>query len=99
MVIHNLVCDLLQTTEISSSAVDVKRERPDDQIYFVICNSCHWCATYFGIDVLLSSPIGCHGCSLHDTELIPIEIDASFRIEHNPVRGTELGFYKKSISQ
>ena len=39
------------------------------------------------------------GCSLHDTELIPIEIDASFRIEYNPVRGTEIEFYKKSISQ
>ena len=99
MVIHNLVYDLLQTTKISSNAVDVKRERPNDQIYFVICNSCHWCATYFGIDVSLSSPIGCHGCSLQNTELIPIEIDESFRIECNPVRGTEIEFYKKSISQ
>lgn len=94
MVIHNLVCGLLQTTKISSNAVDVKRERPNDQIYFVICNSCHWYATYFGFDVSLSSPIGCHDCSLHNTELIPIGIDESFRIEYNLVRGMEIEFYK-----
>jgi hypothetical protein len=81
MVRRNLVYDLLQTTKISSSAVDVKREKRTDQIYFVICNSCHWCATYFGIDASLSPLIACHGCSLHNTELIPIEIDESFRIE------------------
>lgn len=60
----------------------------------MICNSCRWCATYFGIDVTLSSPIACHGCSLHNTELIPIETDESFRIEYNPIRGTEIEFYK-----
>ncbi len=34
-----------------------------------------------------------------NTELISIEIDESFRIEYNPARGTEIEFYKKSISQ
>ena len=92
MIRLNLIYDLLQTTKISSGTVDVKREKHTDQIYFVICNSCYWCATYFGIDVSLSSPLVCHGCGLHNTELMPISTDESFRIEYSPKRGMELEF-------
>ena len=60
----------------------------------MICNSCYWCATYFGIDVSLSSPPVCHGCGLHNTELMPISMDESFRIEYSPKRGMELEFYR-----
>jgi hypothetical protein len=90
----NLMYDLLQTTKISSGTVDVKREKCTDQIYFVICNSCCWCATYFGIDVSLSSPLVCHGCGLHNIELMPISTDESFRIKYSPKRGMELEFYR-----
>ena len=94
MVRLNLIYDLLQTTKISSSIADVEREKHTDQIYLVICNSCHWCATYFGIDISLSSPLVCHGCGLHNTELMPISTDESFRIEYSPKRGMELEFYR-----
>ena len=94
MVRLNLIYDLLQTTKISSGTVDGKREKYTDQIYFVICNSCYWCATYFGIDISLSSPLVCHGCGLHNTELMPISTDESFRIEYSPKRGMELEFYR-----
>ena len=40
-----------------------ENKKHSDQIHFVICNSCRWCATYFGINVTLKSPIACHGCS------------------------------------
>ena len=94
----NLVYDLLQTTKISSSStVDVKREKRTNQIYFVICNSCYWCASYFGDDVLSSSsssPLACHACDSNNTELMPISTDESFRIEYNPTRGMEIEFYK-----
>jgi hypothetical protein len=92
MVRLNLIYDLLQTTKNSSGTVDVNREKRTDQIYFVICNSCYWCATYFGIDVSLSSPLVCHGGGLHNTELMPISTDESFRIEYSPKRGMELEF-------
>jgi hypothetical protein len=75
MVRLNIIYDLLQTTKNSSGTVDVKREKHTDRIYFMICNSCYWCATYFGIDVSLSSPLVCHGCGLHNTELMPISTD------------------------
>jgi uncharacterized protein (UPF0276 family) len=101
MVKLNLVYDLLQTTKISSSSstVDVERKKHTDQIYFVICNSCYWCATYFRFDPSLSSsssssPLACHGCSLRNTELIPISTDESFRIKYNPTRGIEVEFYR-----
>ena len=84
MVRLNLVYDLLQTAKISSSTEDTKRKKHSDQICFVICNSCYWCATYFGIDVSLSSPLVCHGCGLHNIELMPISTDESFRIKYSP---------------
>ena len=96
MIRLNLVYDLLQTTKISSSSTaDVKREKRTNQIYFVICNSCYWCATYFGNDVLLSSlPLECHICNSHNTELMPIMTDKSFRIEYSQTRDIEIGFYR-----
>jgi hypothetical protein len=94
MVRLNLVYDLLQTAKISSGTVDTKREKHSDQICFVICNSCYWCATYFGIDVSLLFPLACHACGLHNTEFMPISTDESFRIEYSPKRGMELEFYR-----
>ena len=60
----------------------------------MICNSCYWCATYFGIGVSLSSSLVCHGCGLHNTELMSISTDESFRIEYSQKRGMELEFYR-----
>ena len=94
MVRLKIIYDLLQTTKNSSGTVDVKREKHTDRIYFMICNSCYWCATYYGIDVSLSSPLACHACGLHNTELMPISTDESFRIEYNPTRGMQIKFYR-----
>ncbi len=74
--------------------------QPIDKIYFVICNSCYWCATYFGIDNLeslsesSSHVLDCHVCNSHNTELMPISTDESFRIEYSLTRGMEIEFYK-----
>jgi hypothetical protein len=74
--------------------------QPIDKIYFVICNSCYWCATYFGIDDLeslsgsASHVLNCPICNSHNTELMPIATDESFRIEYSLTRGMEIEFYK-----
>jgi len=74
--------------------------QPIDKIYFVICNSCYWCASYFGIDDLeslsasSSHVLDCHVCNSHNTELMPISTDESFRIEYSLTRGMEIEFYK-----
>ena len=72
------------------------------KIYFVICNSCYWCASYFGIDDLeslsgsSSHVLDCPICNSHNTELMPITNDESFRIEYSLTRGMELEFYKSN---
>ena len=83
-----------QTSKISSSILDIKANKRTSPISFVICNSCYWCATYFGIDASSSSLLVCHGCNSHDTELLPISTDESFRIKYDPIRSIEMEFYR-----
>ena len=97
----NIVYDLLQTTKISSNIVeDNEILQPIDKIYFVICNSCYWCASYFGIDDLeslstsSSHVLDCHICNSHNTELMPISSGESFKIEYSQTKGMEMEFYR-----
>jgi hypothetical protein len=107
----NLAYDLLQKTKLASNTANSERQyladhrsnkilRHSNQNYFVICNSCYWCASYFGIDDLeslsasSSHVLDCHVCNSHNTELMPISADETFRIEHSLTRGMELEFYK-----
>jgi hypothetical protein len=108
-VISNIEYDLLlQKTKLSSNNIkagfgsEPKESksilRPTNHIYFVICNSCYWCASYFSIDDLESSSqvLRCHLCNSHNTELIPISSNESFRIEYNVTRGMEMEFYRNN---
>jgi hypothetical protein len=86
--------DLLQTTEISSNIIeDNEILQPIDKIYFVICNLCYWCASYFGLDDLeslsgsSSHVLDCPIYNSHNTELMPISNDESFRIEYSLTNG------------
>ena len=103
MVSLNIVYDLLQKTKLSSATIGMERAgnttlQPIDKIYFVICNSCYWCASYFGIDDLeslsgsSSHVLDCPICNSHNTELIPISTDESFRIEYSATIGMEIEF-------
>jgi len=100
----NIVYDLpLKKIELPPNTIENNKIlQPIDKIYFVICNSCYWCASYFGIDDLeslsgsSSHALDCHVCNSHNTELIPISTDESFRIESSLTRGMELEFYKSN---
>jgi hypothetical protein len=94
---HNIAYDLrLKKAKLENNEI----LQPIDKIYFVICNSCYWCASYFGIDDLeslsasSSHVLDCPICNSHNTELIPISTDESFRIEYSLTRGMEIEFYK-----
>jgi hypothetical protein len=100
----NMVYDL-PLKKIKLSPITIENNKilqPIDKIYFVICNSCYWCASYFGIDDLeslsgsSSHVLDCHVCNSHNTELMPIETDESFRIEYSLTRGMEIEFYKSN---
>jgi hypothetical protein len=100
----NIVYDLpLKKIELPPITIENNKIlQPIDKIYFVICNSCYWCASYFGIDVLeslsgsSSRVLNCPICNSHNTELMPISTDESFRIEYSLTRGMELEFYKSN---
>jgi hypothetical protein len=89
---------LLQRTKLSSDALDKDVGRPVNHIHFVICNSCYWCASYFGIDNIKTSSqvLRCHLCNSYNTELTPILSNESFRINYNVTRGMELEFYRSN---
>jgi len=100
----NIVYDL-PLKKIKLSPITIENNKilqPIDKIYFVICNSCYWCASYFGIDDLeslsgsSSHVLDCHVGNSHNTELMPISTDESFRIEYSLTRGMELEFYKSN---
>ena len=100
----NIANDLrLKQAKLSQNAI-VNKEilQPIDKIYFVICNSCYWCASYFGIDNLESLSrsstliLDCRCCNSHDTELMPISTDDSFRIKYSVTRGMEIEFYRSN---
>jgi hypothetical protein len=101
----NMVYDLPLNKKIKLSPITIESNKilqPIDKIYFVICNSCYWCATYFGIDDLeslsgsSSRVLNCPICNSHNTELMPIATDESFRIEYSLTRGMEIEFYKSN---
>jgi hypothetical protein len=103
----NIAYDLLQTAKLTSKTDNTNKEnkeilQPVDRIYFVICNSCYWCASYFDIDHLESlsgsstHALDCHVCNSCNTELMPISTDESFRIEYNISRGMEIEFYESN---
>ena len=100
----NVAYDLrLKKTKPSSNTIKSNEIlQPIDEIYFAICNSCYWCATYFGIDDLeslsgsISHVLDCPVCNSHNTELLPIANDESFRIKYSLTRGMEIEFYKSN---
>ena len=98
----NLAYELrLKQANLYSNTIESKEIlQPVNKIYFVICNSCYWCASYFGIDDLeslsrsLSHVLDCHVCRSHNTELMPISTDESFKINYSQTRGMEIEFHK-----
>ena len=92
---------LLETTKHSSEIIENKNIlRRINHIYFLVCNSCLWCATYFGINDLESlsaSPthaLSCHLCNSCNTELMPISADVSSRMKYGITSGMEIEFYR-----
>jgi hypothetical protein len=92
---------LPRTTKPSSDTIDNNNIlRHIDHIYFLVCNSCFWCATYFDIDdieSLSASPthaLSCHICNSCNTKLIPISADVSCRMEYGVTNGMEMEFYR-----
>ena len=90
-----------QTTKHSSDIIKNNEIlRHIDHSYFLICNSCLWCATYLDIDNLESlcasqtHALSCHICNSCNTKLIPISADVSSEMEYDVTSGMEMEFYR-----
>ena len=89
-----------QTTKHSSNIKNNESLRHIDHSYFLICNSCLWCATYLDIDNLESlcasqtHALSCHICNSCNTKLIPISADVSSEMEYDVTSGMEMEFYR-----
>lgn len=56
--------------------------------YFVLCNSCFWCASYLQhLDT-----IRCPSCKIEIMECLPIESDERFLFQYDRKRGVTLQF-------
>lgn len=85
---------LLQKAKLSSNTIEKENStivQSVNHIYFVICNSGFWCASYFSIDNMESSSqvLRCHLCDSYNTELIPISSNESHR-------GMQMEFYRSN---
>jgi hypothetical protein len=92
---------LLQTTKHPSDFIENHNIlRYIDHTYFLICNSCLWCATYFSMGNLESlcasqtHALSCHVCNSCNTKLMPISADVSSRTEYGVTSGMETEFYR-----
>jgi hypothetical protein len=70
--------------------------RQTTQRYFMICQTCFWCASYIGtMDIMNELPFErCPTCSDNKVESLPILYDESYRYEYTPTRGVVLEFLR-----
>jgi hypothetical protein len=70
--------------------------RPTTQWYFMICQTCFWCASYIGtMDIMNELPFErCPTCNNNKVESLPILYDESYRYEYTPTRGVVLEFLR-----
>lgn len=61
---------------------------------FILCDKCHWCATYFDKKRL---PEMCPQCINYALSSFPILSDESFTFNYSDRRGVELDFNKRKV--
>lgn len=90
--------------EKSQSAVDnrslyVKTPISKQQSIFLLCDMCHWCATY--LDKARLSDNKCQQCSnIEMLSSFPVLPNESFTFDYNEKRGVELEFKpRKTIAK
>jgi hypothetical protein len=57
--------------------------------YFLLCTSCHWCASFFRYSELFSK---CPQCKIGEIDTMPIGEDETYNFNFNPWKGVELEF-------
>ncbi len=91
--IENIHQDVLDYTKHKEKLSTV---RPTTQRYFMICQTCFWCASNIGtMDIMNELPFETfHTCNDNKVESLPILYDESYRYEYTPTRGVVLEFLR-----
>ena len=85
-----------------------KRKRISEEIYFIICQSCFWCASYIGTNTSAFTPVArrrrgggentiptkCPICIEGNIESMSVNGNEAYKFDYNRDRGVILEFLK-----
>jgi hypothetical protein len=60
------------------------------EMYFLLCNSCFWCASYLSKSLITNCPV----CDMTTLESMPVFNNEEYRIDYNSRQGMMLEFKK-----
>ena len=84
--------DTMARLEHGSETARRPNNTTHNQIDFLLCPSCFWCASYFNYSKVA---IRCPTCSSDNVESMPISNDELYTYSHDRNRGVPLEFSKK----
>ena len=91
----SLYCQAMSSTTTAmshattaESDLSKRRSNNNNHRYFVLCNSCFWCASY----LLHVGTITCPSCKTEIMEFMPIRSDEIFLFQYDRKRGVSLQF-------
>jgi hypothetical protein len=88
--LSSLYYQAMSTTAIPHATIesDLNKRRSNNHRYFVLCNSCFWCASY----LLHIGILRCPSCKNEIMEFMPIRSDETFLFQYDRKRGVSLQF-------
>jgi hypothetical protein len=74
------------------------KTRISHEIYFLICQSCFWCASYISPQIYKritkETTTKCPSCVKGDIESLPIAKNEKYRFEYDTKRGITIKFFR-----
>lgn len=94
--IQNMPQELLDYTKHEEKLNTV---RSTTQRYFMVCQTCFWCASYTGTMDIRELPFEtCPTCNDNKVGSLPILYDESYHYEYTPTRGVVLEFFRSQTN-
>jgi len=79
-----------------AAAAQIKEDEPISRRYFMICQTCFWCASY--IDIMANMEDfpykACPACNDNRIESLPISDNERYHFDYTITRGVELEFLR-----
>ncbi|HXG07007.1 MAG TPA: hypothetical protein VNI77_06750 [Nitrososphaera sp.] len=72
-----------------NTTTTIRKERISKQVYFTLCDSCYWCASYLDGRVIESC---CPACKISKVETIPVAGNEMYVFDYDQKRGVTVDF-------